>query len=218
MPIDFFLLLVSMSIGVAIAAPLGPINIIVVHDALKRGFWSGVLTGLGSVIGDSAFASIAAYGVREVEKVIMLYAMPISVIGGLLLVIIGVKTSRAHVSKAQLEEIAQPVSRAQVYRDIGKTLALTLTNPATLMGMLAIFGSMSPVLRLSSAPYRAATAVAGVALGSLCWWIAISTLMTVLRGRITARWLDRINRWSGILIAAFGFLFLLNAVGPAFGI
>jgi hypothetical protein len=86
------------------------------------------------------------------------------------------------------------------------------------MGMLAIFGSMSPVLKLASAPYRATTAVAGVALGSLCWWIFISTLMTLLRGRITARWLDRINRWSGVLIAAFGFFFLFNAVGPALGI
>jgi threonine/homoserine/homoserine lactone efflux protein len=207
-----------MSVGIAIAAPLGPINIMVVHNALKRGFWSGVLTGLGSVIGDGVFASIAAYGVREIEQFILRYSLPLSIAGGLLLVVIGVKTAQAHVGKAQLDEIAQPVSRVQVYRDIGSTLALTLTNPATLMGMLAIFGSMSPVLMLSSAPYRATTAVAGVALGSLCWWVFISMLMTLLRGRIDAQWLDRINRWSGVLIAAFGFFFLFNAVGPALGI
>jgi threonine/homoserine/homoserine lactone efflux protein len=218
MPIDVLLLLAAMAIGVAIAAPLGPINIIVVHDALKRGFWSGVVTGLGSVLGDSLFASVAAYGVREIEKFIDFYALPLSAVGGLLLVVIGVKTSRAHVGRAELDEIAQPVSQAQVYRDIGKTFALTVTNPATLMGMLAIFGSMSPILRLSSAPYRAATAVAGVALGGLCWWMFISLLMTLLRDRIDAWWLDRINRWSGIMIAAFGFLFLFNAVGPALGV
>jgi len=92
------------------------------------------------------------------------------------------------------------------------TFALTITNPATFFGFLAIFGTMSSVLALASSPLRPPTIVFGVALGAALWWVFISFVVTRLKSRISASTFDRINRWTGVLIAAFGFALLMDVV------
>jgi threonine/homoserine/homoserine lactone efflux protein len=212
MPIDT--LIAGFFIGIAIAAPIGPINLIVLRTALSRGFAGGLFAGLGSVLGDGAFASVAAFGVRQIEEFVMAHATVLGAIGGGLLVIVGLKTSRAHVDPAALAQAAGPITGQAAGRKILQTFFLTITNPATMMGMLAIFGTMGAALQLTTAPARAGMTVAGVMIGSLGWWAFLSVMVGLLRTRINGVWLDRINHWAGILIVALGFVFLLDAFLP----
>ena len=88
----------------------------------------------------------------------------------------------------------------------------TVTSISYLFGFLAIFGTMSAVLQLGSAPYRPLAAVIGVGLGGTLWWLFLSYLVGHLKTRMTAAALDRVNRWAGVLIAAFGFALLMEAL------
>ena len=54
--------------------------------------------------------------------------------------------------------------------------------------------------------------VAGVVIGGVLWWLFLSFLVSRLRERISEVTFDRINRWTGILIAAFGFALLMEAL------
>ena len=90
------------------------------------------------------------------------------------------------------------------------TFALTITNPGALFGFLAIFGTMGPALRLGSAPYRPLLAVVGVTIGGLLWWLFLSFVVARLKSRFTPATEDKINRWTGVLIAAFGFALLME--------
>jgi len=202
---DVTLLLLAVAIGVEVAAPIGPINLIVMRTALERGFLPGAAAGLGSVMGDAAFA---AFGIREVESLVLSHALILGLIGGTLLVVVGIVLARSHIDLEAMRASAQPISK----RRIAKTFALTITNPATLFGMLAIFSGMGKALDLAAAPYRSSTAVAGVATGSLLWWIVVSGVVTLVRARLSAVWVDRINRWTGVAIAAFGFLLVFEAL------
>ena len=205
---DVTLLLLAVAIGVEVAAPIGPINLIVMRTALERGFLPGAAAGLGSVMGDAAFAAVAAFGIREVESLVLSHALVLGLIGGTLLVVVGIVLARSHIDLEAMRASAQPISK----RRIAKTFALTITNPATLFGMLAIFSGMGKALDLAAAPYRSSTAVAGVATGSLLWWIVVSGVVTLVRARLSAVWVDRINRWTGVAIAAFGFLLVFEAL------
>ena len=49
-------------------------------------------------------------------------------------------------------------------------------------------------------------------LASSLWWLFISFVVTRLRKRISEAVFDRINRWTGILIAAFGFALVMDVV------
>lgn len=215
MPLDT--LFIGLFIGLAIAAPIGPINLIVLRTALSRGFAGGLFTGLGSVLGDGCFASVAAFGVRQIEDFVMAHSTTLGALGGVILIFVGIRTSRAHVDPDALVQTAGPITGQAAGRKILSTFFLTITNPATMMGMLAIFGTMGAALKLTTDPARAGLTVAGVMLGSLAWWTFISGMVGFLRTRINGVWLDRINHWAGILIVALGFVFLFDAVMPLWG-
>jgi threonine/homoserine/homoserine lactone efflux protein len=199
-------LIAGIAIGLAMAAPLGPVNLIVIRAALNQGFRTAFFSGLGAIIADVMMASIAAFGLSAAEHVIVDYALPMQIIGGIILVVIGVRTARMHFSSVDL-------SPAPVTARLGMTFFLTATNPATALGFLAIFSAMSGMLQLNAAPHRSSIVVIGVSLGGALWWFFVSALLSKLRTKFGAATLERINRWSGVLIAAFGFLLLLQAFG-----
>ena len=208
---DFILLITGIFIGLSVTAPLGPVNLIVTRTAIQRSFGVAVLTGLGAVLADAVYASLAAYGVRSIERFIAQYAMPLTLLGGTMLVILGIRLARSHMSLEQLALQDAPSRRIIIRKALG-TFLLTLTNPGVFFGFLAIFGTMSGVLVLASSPGRPLTVVAGVAIGGTLWWLFLSFVVTRLKSRITATTFDRINRWTGVLIAAFGFALLMGVL------
>ena len=208
---DFFVIAAGIAIGLAVAAPLGPVNLFVIHAALRRGIGAAMVAGLGAVLADVIFASIAAFGARSIETFVAASAMPLTLVGGALLVVIGIRTARHRVTLAELEA-ASPASAGLLARKFVTTFTLTATNPGTLLGFLAIFGTMSLALRLSESPTRPLLAVLGVAIGGTLWWLFLSYLISRLKVRLTRRTLDRINKWAGVLIAAFGFALLMDAL------
>ena len=204
---------IGIAIGLAGAIPLGPVNLIVIRNALKRGFGGGLSAGLGAVAGDGLFAAIAAFGVRGIEAFIMGHAFALQSIGGLILVIVGVQTARSRMAGDALETGEAAISGTTIVQKFLSTLVLTLANPAALAFVLGIYGTMGAVLHLASAPWRASLSVAGVMAGSLAWWALLSLIVARLRARLTLAMLNRINRWSGIALAAFGFAILAHAFG-----
>ena len=88
----------------------------------------------------------------------------------------------------------------------------TITNPGALIGVFAVFAGMSPVLKLADHAARPAIAVASFAAGGLVWWIALSLIVSWLKNRLSEAALNRINRWTGVVIAAFGFAVLMDVL------
>ncbi len=54
--------------------------------------------------------------------------------------------------------------------------------------------------------------VAGVLIGGALWWLFVSFAVSRFKARIGEKTLDRVNRWTGLLIAAFGFALLMEAL------
>jgi threonine/homoserine/homoserine lactone efflux protein len=93
---DIIVLSAGIAIGLAMTAPPGPVNILVIRTAIGQGSRVAFFTGLGSVVSDIIYASIAAYGVSSIAHVITSHARPLMALGGLFLVVIGVRLARAH--------------------------------------------------------------------------------------------------------------------------
>lgn len=208
---DPILLATGVAIGLSVTAPLGPVNIIVIRNAIRRSFGVAFLTGMGAVVADMIYATVAAYGVSTIEHFIAQYAKPLTMLGGALLVFIGIRLARSHISLSDLA-LQEPLRKRDVFRKMATTFTLTLTNPGIFFGFLAIFGTMNAVLRLGASDERPITVVLGVVLGGTLWWLFLSFVVTKLKSRITDKIFDRINRWTGVLIAAFGFALLMEAL------
>lgn len=201
---DLSVLMTGMIVGITMSAPVGPVNLIVIRTALYNGIRVAFLAGLGAVLADVVLAGVAAYGLQSIEQLILNNAKFLQILGGLLLVTLGIRIARTHFAESDLT--SGPHSAK-----FGLTFSLSVTNPGLVLGYIAIFSSLSGTLALSTSPYRPAIVLLGIALGGALWWLLLSVLIATLKARLGPSALDRINRWSGVLVAAFGFALLLRA-------
>jgi arginine exporter protein ArgO len=132
-------------------------------------------------------------------------------VGGALLVLIGVRLACARLGLGDLA-LQKPPRKLQVASTTLTAFAVTMTNPGVFFGFLAIFGTMNAVLRLEEGWLRPPTVVAGVVIGGALWWLFLSFAVSRFKDRISDVTFDRINRWTGILIAGFGFALLAEAL------
>lgn len=200
---DLWLIIAGLAIGLATSAPIGAVNLIVIRTALNYGFMPAFFAGLGAVAADMVMAGAAAFGLQPFQQQIENMALPLQIIGGLLLVTIGVRAARTSFAVVDLE----PTPHAE---RLGLTFSLSITNPGLILGFIAIFSSMGVILNLDSAPWRPAMVLMGVALGGALWWLLLSKFMSQMKTRISPALLEKINRWSGVFVAAFGFVLLLQ--------
>jgi threonine/homoserine/homoserine lactone efflux protein len=205
---DIDVILLTMAIGLAIEAPLGAVNLIVIRASLKSGLAGGLAAASGSILGDVAFAAAIAFGVQEIGDLIVRYGLLLQIAGGVVLLAIGIETYRTHVADKALKLDAP--TRDPWWRKAMSTFILTVTNPATFMGMVALFGGMAGMIHLASSPARPWFALIGVMAGALVWWLFIATLVTRLRQKLTGATLDKLNHWTGVGIIGFGLAVLAN--------
>ena len=67
-------------IGVLVAAPIGPVNLICIQRTLAYGSLNGFFSGLGGAVGDCVFAAISAFGLTAVARLIEGYSMPLKLV------------------------------------------------------------------------------------------------------------------------------------------
>ena len=205
---DLGLILLTMAIGIAIEAPLGAVNLIVIRATLRSGRAGGLAAASGSILGDAAFAAAIAFGIQEVGDLIVRYGLLLQIAGGILLLIMGIGTFRTHVADSSLR--LEGPARNPLWRKAVSTFILTVTNPATFMGMVAIFGGMASMIHLASSRERPWFALLGVMAGALVWWVFVTALVGHFSQRLTGATLDRLNHWTGVGIIGFGVAVLAN--------
>lgn len=184
--------------GLFIAAPVGPVAVLCVKRAMYYGAAGGLAAGLGAAVADALFGAIAGFGVAAVADWLLEHEDAIRFVGGIILIVLGISLL---LSKHQTRE--QAVSRMGLFGTFFTTFTLTVTNPITILSFLTVFASLG--LASAQLDYTlAGILVAGVFIGSAVWWIAISAIVVLARGRIGFEWMPVIKRWSGVLIIGFG--------------
>jgi threonine/homoserine/homoserine lactone efflux protein len=269
----------GLALGLAIAAPVGPIGVLCIRRTLAEGRLAGLVSGLGAATADAIYGFIAAFGLTFISSLLISYQDAIRLVGGMFLLYLGVKTLRAPVASSRgfdtPQTATQPTAQAgfdtpqtatqptaqtgfdtpqtatqptaqtgfdtpqtatqptaqtgfdnpqtatqpTAAKPIGggllgnyaSTLALTLTNPMTILSFAAVFAGLG--VGAASGDYAsAAILVLGVFLGSALWWLALSGAVSLLRSRMTPRGLRWVNRVSGLIILGFGVAALASLV------
>lgn len=206
---------VGLIIGVLIAAPVGPVNVLCIQRAVERGFWGGIAAGIGSVLGDGLIALMAGLGVGAVSGAIESHRAIIQIIGGIALVAFGIKL---YITKPRISAVSDADAANAGLKDfawdIPQTFLLTITNPGAVLGLFAVFGGVSTYVEVHS-NIDVLFMVAAIMAGSMIWWIGLSKLISRYRHVIDGNKLQMINRIAGILLAGFGVLLWLEVLTKA---
>jgi len=204
-----FLLGPGIAIGLIVAAPIGPVNLICIRRTLQYGFLNGFLSGLGAALGDGLFAVVTGFGLTAISQWIEGLSTALQLAGGTLLLCFGLYTyfskppARVDPKSEDSEKSAGTLVRAMV-----STFALTITNPATLLGFTAMFTGLGGLAGDDPSFFAAAFVVGGVILGSTLWWLVLTFFVGRMHARIDDRVMRIINHGSGLLVAGFGLLVL----------
>ena len=185
----------SLLLGLSIAAPVGPIGLLVIQRTLQRGAAVGLATGLGAAAADALYGAVGAFGVVWLIDALQGARVPLALAGGAFLLGLAWRTWHS----APAKRAATPAAGRGLAHSFAGTFALTLSNPATVLSFVAVFGTLGARLQVTS-PW---VMVAGVLLGSALWWLLLSVGVARVRTRFDARAMAWVNRVSALLLAGF---------------
>jgi len=206
MEAPFFMLFAkSLVIGLSIAAPVGPIGLLVIQRTLQHGSTVGLATGLGAAVADAVYGAVGAFGVTSLIGALTAARVPLALAGGAFLLWMAWKTWTA----VPPDHAASAKGGQGLAASFAGTFVLTLSNPATIFSFIAVFGALAA----QGAPASPWPMIAGVLLGSAAWWLLLSAAVGRLRHRFDARVRTTVNRVSALLLAAFALWPWVSIVG-----
>jgi threonine/homoserine/homoserine lactone efflux protein len=189
----------GLGLGFSIAAPVGPIGVLCIQRTLKKGFPSGFFSGMGAASADLLYGALAAFGALWLGSNLVQFQVPLRVVGGLVLIFMGI---RAFLQQ-QTQEQTPASDKRSLLADYGSTFLLTLTNPITIFSFTAMYAGLG--FSEGQATYtHMAWMVLGVFCGSACWWLLLSSLVSLLRGRLKPLFYTIINKAAGLILVGFG--------------
>lgn len=191
-------------IGLAVAAPVGAIGLLCIRRTLAEGRLVGFVSGLGAATADAAYGAVAALGLTAVSSALVSHQVWIRLGGGMYLCYLGMRIAISRPGA----EVASRSTRGLVQAYLS-TLALTLTNPTTILSFVAIFAGLG-LSGPAGDQWSAALLVLGVFAGSGLWWLILSSGVGLFRGALTPARLHWVNRVSGAALFGLGLLALMS--------
>jgi threonine/homoserine/homoserine lactone efflux protein len=206
--------LAGLIFGFAACVPIGPVNITVIHQALRRGFRAAFLTGLGAITGESVYAGLALAGHSKLpHDPTVLFIVRIVAVG--VVITLGIRNLRHRPDVERSERIAERIDERYHHpRALLLGFLMTITNLglfilwATLTAILFAHGWVDPV-----SPSRAAC-LAGVFSGGLLWYFGLATVVGRAHRSIRPETISFLIRICGGIFLLVAVLLLYKIIRP----
>lgn len=193
-------------VGFAVAAPMGPIGLLVVRRSLALGALHGFASGLGAAAADATFALAAGLGLGALAERWSGVSGALRIAGGAIIVALGLRSLFARRVRRGATSNEDRASLA-----FATTFALTLTSPVTILTFAAVAASFG----IGAGGTGSASALAaGVFVGSAAWWAILSTGVAAVRHRLSDGVLDTCARIAGAALVLLGVFSAAGCGGP----
>ena len=192
-------------IGIALAAPLGPIGMLCIRKTFEQGLFGALAVGGGAALADSLYAAVVGFfSLSTVSHFLARQSVWIKLIGGSFLLYLSFKEMRGTQTLNHTE-----TSSKNTLKLVLEVFLLTLTNPMTAVTFVGIFAG------LGGGPADTAEAMAmviGVFCGSMTWWLILGGMMLNVQHKLPETWLNRTRYASAIVLGIFGIMALISGI------
>lgn len=194
-------LLAGASLGLSIAAPIGPTSLLCVQRTLSGGLPIGLATGLGVATVHLSYGAVIMRWGADLAAAWSNGAV-LSLVSGAVLLALAVRVLRSvsvlHASSERRDTLAA---------SYGSAVVLALANPITPVLFLA---ATPAFLARGTAPLQ--VLAAGVFLGSFGWWVVFNTAVSLFRRCVTSHVLNQLNKAAGLLLALLALSLLVRGL------
>lgn len=193
-------------IGLAVAAPVGPMGVLCINRTLVQGFFSGISTGAGASTVHVVYCGLLLLGFHQFGPWLHGNGNILRLLGALVMLVFAWRLLRAQRRAGS----GRRVGGGSLLVAYLSALAFNLLNPMTLvllMGSLAaVFGERPPT------GTETGLLLLGLFAGSVGWWICLSSVTALLRSRLNAGVLGIVNLCAATVLLGFGILSLSRLV------
>ncbi len=201
------LLAYGMSIGVALAAPIGPINVEIIRRGIQGGYRRGWLVGIGAMSADTVYAALIVSGLTPVADRPAL-RVPLFLAGSIMLTWVGYNSVRTALEGHTLEQGEVPGGRDSFVTG----LLMALFNPMGIVYWLSVGAALVADAVDRAGTAGAPTLVGGVFFGIFLWVTFLSWLAQVARRFVTGRGMLWVTGIGGVIVIGFGIWFFWQAI------
>jgi threonine/homoserine/homoserine lactone efflux protein len=195
-----------MVIGVALATPIGPINVEIITRGIRHGFLNGWLVGLGALTTDTVYAVLVVSGLTPLADSPGL-RFPLFLAGGVMLTFVALSSLRsAREMAATLDHTAPRRGRSYV-----TGVLIAALSPMGIVYWLSVGAALVAEAVDRAGSIGAPVLVGGVFLGLLTWVTSLSVLAQIARRFVTGRGMRWVTGVSGVVILGFAAYFFIQA-------
>ncbi len=189
--------LIGAAAGYAIAIPVGPIAVLIVRTALRRGFPIAAAAGAGTATVDLIYAITAVVVGGAVTSALAAVLLPMRLAAAAALLFLAVR-ALLRLGRTDMA-LDTPTGHPSASRTYVLFIGLTLLNPATVAYFVTLAVGLPQIAQ--DVGSRLAFAV-GASLSSLSWQSLLAAIGAALHTRLTPR-LELVTAWlsSAILVA-----------------
>jgi threonine/homoserine/homoserine lactone efflux protein len=201
---DGWLALKAVGVGIAVAAPVGPMSLLCMQRTLRQGRAQGLAVGAGIAAADFSYAVLGAFGLTALSSVLLAGGQALRLAGVLVLFYFALR-----IILSRTETAPRTGTAGAAWRGFASAYLLTLANPPTILFFAALFAAIAPPAAASAAIVFAT----GVFAGSLIWWIMLTAIVAGTASKLSPPVLRGINLLSGLALIGFAVYGLVRALG-----
>ena len=190
--------------GLAYVAPIGLQNLIVINTALTQTRRRSFATAFIVIFFDVTLALACFFGIGAIMEKSQLIEMAVLLIGSLIVIWIGISLLR---SKDDTLESSKDVN-VPILKVISTACVVTWFNPQAIIDGTMMLGAFRATLPAA----EGLKFISGVATASFCWFLGITTLLSIFRSRFSSRVLRIINIICGCIIIFYGLKLLYQFI------
>jgi len=189
-------------LGLAIAAPIGPISVHCMRTTIRSGLVAGIFAGLGAALADALVCLAAMSGADNFAGISNSMRQIINYLAFLFLLWLAAETMKTGDFNNHGE------SADSAGNSFLATFFYTALNPITLLTFLALFCGANR----SSNPFEYMVLTSScIFVGSALWWLALAYTLSFARAAISPSARRWINIGSSVCILTFAIKVLVGA-------
>lgn len=197
------LIIYGMTVGVTLAAPIGPINVEIIRRGIRDGFVHGWVLGLGALSADTIYAALIVGGLTPLADRPTL-RVPLFLAGGVMLAWVGWMSVRTALRGDAADAYDTVPRRGRSY---ATGFLMAIFNPMGIVYWLSVGAALVADAVQRVGQVGSPVLVMGVMFGIFCWVTFISVLAQISRRFVTGPGMRWVTGVSGLIIIGFALWF-----------
>ena len=209
---DVHVLSAAYLMGLAAAAPIGPVNMLAIRRGMLGGWHHTLACGIGSVAGDLILFSLVLLGNQYLLSDLSNTTLRtvLAAIGGIVLFPMGLyflvravkEPLRAYASaRKRWNEGTVP---AHMVSDVAASTALTVFNPVTMVYWVGVTSNWLPFAHSIFGSKAPGWGILMAAAGLMTWFTTLIFVVRFMPHRIGPTFFRIVNAAFGLILLAFG--------------